>query len=61
MFYAGGTVYAITDRRAIIKHDALGKRKPSACAFANTDDKLVNLATRPGIGHLHLASGLPTN
>ncbi len=60
VFYAGGTVYAITDRRAIIKHDALGKRQTVSVAFANMDDKLENLATRPGIGHLYFASGLPT-
>jgi hypothetical protein len=60
VFYAGGTIYAITDRRAIIKHDALGKRQTVSVAFADMDDKLEILATRPGIGHLYFASGLPT-
>jgi len=57
--YAGGTIYAITDRRAIIKHAALGKQQNVSVAFADMDDKLEILQTRPGIGHLYFASGLP--
>jgi hypothetical protein len=58
--YAGGTIYAITDRRAIIKHDALGNSQSVAVRFEDIDEKLEILPVRPGIGHLYFASGLPT-
>jgi hypothetical protein len=58
--FAGGTTYAITDRRAIIKHDALGKQQSVAVRFEDMDAKLEILPVRPGIGHLYFASGLPT-
>ena len=57
--YASGTVYAITDRRAIIRHDALGKKEIVTVAFADMDKKLEVLPVRLGIGHLYFASGLP--
>jgi hypothetical protein len=58
--YAGGTIYAITDRRAIIKHDALGKRQTVSVPFEDMDEKLEILPVRPGVGHLYFASGRST-
>ncbi len=58
--FAGGTIYAITDRRAIIKHDALGNQQSVAVRFEDMDEKLEILPVRPGIGHLYFASCVPT-
>ena len=59
--YAGGTIYAITDRRAIIRHDALGKQETVSVHFGDMDEKLEILPVRPGIGHLYFASGMATD
>jgi len=56
--YAGGTLYAITDRRAIIRHDAIGKQETVSVAFADMDKELEILPVRKGIGHLYFASGM---
>jgi hypothetical protein len=58
--YSGGTVYAITDRRAIIRHDALGKQETVSVRFEDMDAQLEILATRRGFGHLYFASNMPT-
>jgi hypothetical protein len=58
--YAGGTVYAITDRRAIIRHDALGKEETVSVRFEDMDEKLEILPVRKGVGHLYFASDMPT-
>ena len=60
VFQAGGTIYAITDRRAIIKHDALGKHQTVSVPFEDMDDKLEIMETRPGVGHLYFASKMST-
>ena len=60
VFYAQGTTYAITDRRAIIKHDTFSRRRLVSVAFENMDDKLEILPAGPGNGHVYFASGLPT-
>jgi hypothetical protein len=59
-YYASGTTYAVTDRRAIIKHDTVTKRPLMSVAFADMDEKLEILPVRPGVGHLYFASGLRT-
>lgn len=58
--YAGGTVYAITDRRAIIRHDAFGKDETVSVRFEDMDEKLEILPVRKGVGHLYFASGIST-
>lgn len=58
--FADGTVYAITNLRAIIKHDAIGKEETVSVDFADMDDRLEILPVRPGIGHLYFASGMST-
>lgn len=60
VFYAQGTTYAITNRRAIIKHDTFSRRRLVSVAFENMDDKLEILPVGPGNGHVYFASGLPT-
>ncbi len=60
MLYADGTVYAITNLRAIIKHDAVGKKQTVSVPFADMDERLEILPVRPGIGHLYFASGMST-
>ena len=56
--YAGGTLYAITDRRAIIRHDALGKQETVSVLFEDMDAALEILPVRKGVGHLTFASGM---
>ena len=56
--YAGGTLYAITDRRAIIRHDALGKQETVSVPFEDMDAALEILPVRKGVGHLTFASGM---
>jgi len=57
-FFADGTIYAITNLRAIIKHDAIGKKETVSIDFADMDDRLEILPVRSGIGHLYFASGM---
>ena len=59
-FHAGGAIYAITDRRAIIKRDALGQKQTVSVAFEHMDEKLEILATHGATGHLYFASGQST-
>ena len=56
--YAGGTLYAITDRRAIIRHDALGKQETVIVLFEDMDKEFEVLPVRKGVGHLYFASGM---
>jgi hypothetical protein len=58
--YAGGTVYAITSQRAIIRHDGIGKQSTVSVRFEDMDRTLEILPTRKGVGHLYFASGLST-
>ncbi len=58
MFYADGTVYAITNLRAIVNHDAIGKKQTVSVPFEDMDERLEILPTRAGIGHLYFASGM---
>lgn len=56
---AYGTIYAVTDRRALILHDALGKRQLVSYGLDELDDDFEILARGDGdnIGHLYFASG----
>jgi hypothetical protein len=54
---AYGTVYAVTDRRVIIRHDALGRRQLVSYTLAQLDDALEILPTGDNTGHLYFASG----
>lgn len=56
--YAGGTLYAITDRRAIIHHDALGKQETVSVRLDDMDKDFEILPVRKGVGHLYFASGM---
>jgi hypothetical protein len=60
LYSAQGTTYAITNRRAIIKHDTVSRRRVVSVDFADMDDKLEILPVRPGIGHLYFASDQST-
>ena len=57
---AGGTIYAITDRRAIIKHDSFGKHQTVSVPFKDMDAEFEIKETRPGVGHLYFASKMST-
>ncbi len=57
---AGGTIYAFTDRRAIIRHNALGKKEIVSVPFAETDESLEIMETGKGTGHLYFASNMST-
>lgn len=59
-FQAGGTVYAITDRRAILRHNALGQHQVVSIDFAEMDESFEILPTGPNTGHLYFASGQST-
>lgn len=59
-FYADGTVYAITNLRAIIKHDAIGKKQTVSVPFEDMDERMEILPVRPDVGHLYFASGMST-
>lgn len=48
----------VTDRRAIIRNDALGKQEIVSVPFKEMDEKLEILPVRPGTGHLYFASNL---
>lgn len=53
---ATGTIYAITDRRALIKRDAVGVKSFAGYPFALMDDRLEILETGQGAGHLYFAA-----
>ena len=59
-FQADGTIYAITDRRALVRHDALGKKEIVSVPFEDTDDELSIIETGQDTGHLYFASGMST-
>ena len=59
-FHAGGAIYAITDRRAIIKRDALAQKQTVSVRFDDMDKELQVIATHGGTGHLYFASGMTT-
>jgi hypothetical protein len=52
------TVYAITDRRALILHDGF-RPDMISCPFARMDEKPELLTAGGKGGHLYLASGFP--
>ena len=54
---AYGTVYAITDRRVIIRHDALGKKQVVHYALGALDREFEILSTGRDVGHLYFVSG----
>lgn len=54
--HAYGTIYALTDRRAIIKHDALGKRRTESWPLDTLDDKLEVLESSAGCGHVYFGT-----
>jgi hypothetical protein len=59
-FHAGGAIYAVTDRRAIIKRDALGQKQTVSVPFEDMDKDLEILVTHGTTGHLYFASGQST-
>lgn len=54
--HAYGTIYALTDRRAIIKHDALGKRRVESWPRETLDEKFEVLESSAGCGHVYVAT-----
>jgi hypothetical protein len=60
VFQADGTIYAITGRRALVRHDALGKMEIVSVPFEDTDEAFEIVETGKGTGHLYFASGLST-
>jgi hypothetical protein len=59
-FHASGAIYAITNRRAIIKRDALGQKQTVSVPFAEMDETFKVLETSDTTGHLYFASGRST-
>ena len=59
-FHAGGAIYAITDRRVIIKRDALGQKQTVSVRFEDMDRELEIIVTHGTTGHLYFASEQPT-
>jgi hypothetical protein len=55
-FHAAGAIYAITNRRAIIKRDALGQKQTVLVPFDEMDENLEVMQTRGTTGHLYFAS-----
>lgn len=55
--HAYGTIYAVTDRRVMIRHDALGKRQLVSYTLAQLDNALEILPSGKNTGHLYFASG----
>ena len=53
------TVYAVTDRRALIVHSGL-RPGSASCPFAQMDDKLEILTAGGRGGHVYFASNMPT-
>ena len=60
VFHAAGAIYAITNRRAIIKRDALGQKQTVSVPFEDMDETLKVMATNGTAGHLYFASGQST-
>jgi hypothetical protein len=54
---AYGTIYAITDRRVIIRHDALGKKQVVHYPLGALDREFEILNTGRDVGHLYFISG----
>lgn len=54
--HAYGTIYALTDRRAIIKHDALGKRRVESWPLGDLDEKFEVLESSAGCGHVYFGT-----
>jgi hypothetical protein len=54
------TIYAITNRRALIARRAPSRPPLVSCGFDAMDDKLEILETGGGAGHLYFASGWST-
>jgi hypothetical protein len=52
------TIYAITDRRALIVHDGV-RPDVVSCPFGRMDATLEIIAPGGGGGHLYFASGMP--
>ncbi len=59
-FHATGAIYAITNRRAIIKRDALGQKQTVSVPFEDMDEKLEIMGTNGETGHLYFASRMST-
>lgn len=59
VFEGERTIYAITDRRALIVHDGMRKSRVGQ-AFRGMDEKLEVLETANGAGHVYFASNLST-
>ena len=58
--HTAGAVYAITNRRAIIKRDALGQKQTVSVSFEDMDETLKVMATNGTAGHLYFASKMST-
>jgi hypothetical protein len=54
--HAYGTIYALTDRRAIIKHDALGRRRVESWPLGALDDTFEVLESSAGCGHVYFGT-----
>ena len=54
------TLFAITDRRALILRTAWGKRTMRATSFADMDATFEVMDIGRGVGHLNFASGIST-
>jgi hypothetical protein len=59
-FHAAGAIYAITNRRAIIKRDALGQKQTVSVPFEDMDETLKVMQTNGTAGHLYFASKMST-
>jgi hypothetical protein len=59
-FHAAGAIYAITNRRAIIRRDALGQKQTVLVPFEEMDENLEVMETRGTTGHLYFASKMST-
>jgi hypothetical protein len=59
LFESDRTVYAITNRRALIVHNGM-KHEVVSLPFAQMDEKLEVLETSRGAGHVYFASNQPT-
>jgi len=58
--HAAGAGYAITNRRAIIRRDALGQKQTGCVPFEDMDEKLEVMPTNGDAGHLYFASKMST-
>jgi hypothetical protein len=59
LYESDNTVYAITNRRALIVHGGM-KREAVSVAFERMDEKLEVLETGNGAGHVYFASNMPS-